>query len=135
MRYLPLLVGLLIAFPAFSQPIGGLVRVNHLAENIAPPFLTNVTTAGMTLFSTNASRTAGRVLIRTVQNVGMVPVLYVINATTNSVATNYFHGIISGGVTNLDGLGSILDLSKVPFPVTFATASSSSVVSVVELTQ
>lgn len=110
------------------------VREDHLANAVSSPLLVTATATNVvTLFSTNASRTAGRVLLRTVQNVGTVPVLYLIGST-NVSATNY-HGVLAGGAAARDGLGSLLDLSRAPWPVSFQCESNSTVLCGVELTQ
>lgn len=112
---------------------GPLVRVNHLGDTVAAPYVTNVSTTVITLFSTNKSELNGRVLVRTVQNNGTTPVLYAINFT--NVSATAYHGIIAPGVASRDGLGSVLDLSAIRYPVSFRTESGSSEISIVEIRQ
>lgn len=110
-----------------------MMRVQQLASGWSAPAIVQVTTNPVTVLSTNTLRADGGVLCRFVQNVGTLPVLYLIGAT-NISATNY-HGVIAGGQANRDGLGSVLDLSRTSWPVTFMTESATGRVSVVEMTR
>lgn len=116
---------------------GPLVRVNHLGDTVTSPAAgigyTNVTTSVLTLFSTNASRSADRVLFRQVQNMGTVPVMYAINST--NVLTNSLHGVIAAGTAIRDGLGGRVDLSAFPYPISFRTASGNADIAVIEVRQ
>jgi hypothetical protein len=137
MKYLlniALVLGL--AFAATAQPApGALVRVNAKAEAVAVPQILAVSNAVVTVFGTNNSTSGGRVLLRTLQNTGTNAVLYLINPSSTVSSTNY-HGVLAGGVAVRDGLGSVLDLSKVPYPVSLITESANgTTVAVVELTQ
>jgi hypothetical protein len=112
----------------------GYFKLQQTANAVAAPQLLSVSnTTYVTVFTNNLSVTDGRVLLRSLQNTGTNPVLYAIN-TTNVSVTNY-HGIIAGGKANLDGTGGILDLSRVPWPVSLTAVSGTSQVSVIELTQ
>jgi hypothetical protein len=132
-----LVVGIGLLIGAAMAAIGqSYVKVQQGAEGVSAPALVTVTnTSVVTVFgsTTNDSVTAGRVLFRSIQNVGTVPILYRINSTNVSV-TNY-HGVIAGGTTNRDGLGSVLDLSRIRWPVSLRTEGGGGQVSVVELTQ
>lgn len=122
----------LVALTIWAQP-GPLTRINHLAYSVSSPSLVTVTTTAQTVFTANATQDVGRVLVRTIQNTGTVPILYRIGTSDASAAA--YHGVIAAGSVAKDGLGSILDLSKVPFPVSLITESSTSVAALVELTQ
>ena len=124
-------LALALALPALGQAS---VEVNQKAEAYSGVQLLSVTnTTPTTAFSTNTSTTTGRVLCRSIQNVGTNAFLYLIGST-NVSATN-FTGVVAGGAALRDGLGSILDLSRVPWPVYMKTESGSTTVSAVELTQ
>lgn len=113
------------------------VRIANQGETVSAPTAgigyTNIGTSAITLFSTNASRSAGRVLMREVRNMGTVPVMYAINNT--NVATNSLHGVLAAGTAIRDGLGGVRDFSAVPFPITFRTATGNADVSILEVTQ
>jgi hypothetical protein len=111
-----------------------MVKVNQAAESIAAPQIITVTTTPQTLFTTNGSRTSGRVLFRSIQNTGTQPVLYALNSG-GTVTTASYHGVIAGGSGTRDGLGSIVDLSRIPYPVTVATESGTTTIAIIELTQ
>jgi len=125
-----------LEFVAAAQPApGALVRVNAKAEAVAAPQILTVSNAVVTVFGTNNSTSGGRVLLRTFQNTGTNALLYLINPT-NAVSSTNYHGVLAGGVSVRDGLGSVLDLSKVPYPVSLITESANgTTVAVVELTQ
>ncbi len=115
---------------------GTLVRLNNIAQAVSAPSINQVlpgSTNIVTLFALNTAEFDGRTILRTVQNTGLCPVLYSIN-TTNISTTNY-HGVLAGGSAARDGLGSVLDLSNIPFPVSFYTETATGVLAVVELTQ
>lgn len=132
--YLALLIGLVgsLTLPASAQQ-GIPVRVYQLGEVVSAPYITNITTSVTTLFSTNRAILDGKVLHRFVQNNGTVPVLYAINYT--NVSATAYHGILAPGVSLRDGLGSVVDLSAVRFPVSFRTESGSSEISIIEMKQ
>jgi hypothetical protein len=111
-----------------------MVKVNQTAEQIAAPSIITVTTTPQTLFTTNSSRSGGRVLFRSIQNTGTQPVLYALNSG-GTVSTVSYHGVVAGGSGSRDGLGSIVDLSRVPYPVTVATESGTTTIAIIELTQ
>jgi len=134
-----LTLSLTLSIP-FLSPLraaeGTLVRLNNIAKTVSSPLVQSVppgTNNIVTLFSLNTAEFDGRTILRTVQNTGICPVLYSIN-TTNVSTTNY-HGILACGSAARDGLGSVLDLSNIPFPVSFYTETATGVLAVVELTQ
>jgi hypothetical protein len=104
--------------------------VDNATAVSAPQIVTVTSTAVSTVFSLNPSLGVGRPILRTVQNTGTQPVLYLINST--NVSTTSYHGVLAAGQANRDGLGTVLDLSKVPFPVSFITESGSTTIAVVE---
>lgn len=108
------------------------VRIHDLSETVAPPQILTVTTTPQTVFVSNPSRTDGRVLMRTIQNVGTIAVLYAINATA---ATTNYHGIIAGGVNQRDGLGSVVDLGRVRGSISVVTEAGTSTICLTEQTQ
>lgn len=124
--------GLLIAaWSLFAQQF---TRINITAYAAsAPTNIVAVSTTPTAIFSSNTSLDQGRVLMRTVQNVGTVAVLYSINST--NVSSSAYHGVIAAGSVARDGIGSVLDLARVPFPIYVATESGTSSVVAVELTQ
>jgi acetyl-CoA carboxylase carboxyltransferase component len=110
------------------------VRVQKKAEACASPQVLTVNSSGVvTVFGTNNATQLGRILYRSIQNTGVVPFLYTINST--NVSTSNYHGVVAGGQVIRDGLGSIVDFSKIPYPVSMTTESGSTTVAVVELTQ
>lgn len=118
-------------FPALGQPS---VKVNQKAEAYSGVQLLSLSTNVTTVWATNnLSSTTGRVLYRGIQNTGTNPFLYLIGST-NVSATN-FTGVAAGGQAVRDGLGSIVDLSRVPWPVSLKTESGETTASAVELTQ
>lgn len=133
-----LIVALLtVMLAALHAGEGLLVRVNGNGDTVSSPApgigYTNVGTSVITLFSTNASRTAGRVIKREVRNMGTVAVLYAINYT--NVATNSLHGVIPAGSAIRDGLGGKVDFTDVPFPISFRTATGNADLAILEVTQ
>lgn len=58
-----------------------------------------------------------KTLFRQIQNCGTVPVKYLISNTEDCTALN-FHGVLAACTAEDDGLGSILNLSKVSERVT-----------------
>lgn len=129
-----LLCGLLLGCVAVFCMADGYFKQDKLAATVAAPNLVAVSNAPVTIFSTNASVTDGRILSRTIQNVGTNPVLWLINST-NVSNTNY-DGVIAAGTTNRDGKGGTLDVSSIPYPISLITESTAgTTVSAVELTQ
>jgi hypothetical protein len=128
-----LLLGALCA-PAADGPM---VRINHLGDTVSSPRpgigYTNVGTSVITLFTTNAARQATRTLVREVRNMGTFAVMYAINNT--NVSTNSLHGVIAPGTAIRDGLGGKLDLSAVPYPVSFRTATGDADLAILEVKQ
>lgn len=128
------LAALLAGMVEAAGQAGALVRVNQLGTGVSAPLLVTVTNnAVVTVLSTNESTTAGRVVLRTIQNVGTNPVLYCI-ASTNVSPTN-FHGVLAGGSGMRDGLGSLLDVSRVPWPISLKCETGFTVIAVTEVTQ
>lgn len=120
-----------MALIAFGQTE---VEIMDLASAVSNPQIVNVTNnAVVTVFANNPSRSKGRVILRTIQNTGTVPFLYLINST--NVSTANYHGVVAGGALVRDGLGSILDLSKISYPISLTTETGGTTVSVIELTQ
>jgi hypothetical protein len=110
------------------------VKIQKKAEAIAAPqVLVIASTNVVTVFGTNNVTTTGRILYRSIQNTGVVPFLYTINSTNVSI-TNY-HGVVAGGSIIRDGLGSIVDFSKIPYPVSLTTESGATTAAIVEETQ
>jgi hypothetical protein len=109
------------------------VQVQHLAEGVSAPQVVTVTTNVVTVYSNRTGVAYGRVLGRTIQNCGTNAFLYLIGST-NVSATNY-HGVVAGGSAVRDGLGSILDLSRVTAPVSMRCESGTTEIAVIELTQ
>ena len=122
---------LLAVYPSLAQP-SALVREHHLAETVAAPSLVTVSSTPQSVFATNNAIAAGRVLLRTIQNCGTNAVLYAIGTT---VATTNYHGVLAGGAAVRDGLGTVLDVSRIKVPVSLMTESGTSVCALVELTQ
>lgn len=118
--------------PPYDAGGGGYVRVNHLAVNINTPAPITVGTEPVTIMTERISGAQGRVLVRTVQNTGTVPVLFAIGSTVS--ATTY-HGVLAGGAVAKDGLGSILDLSNWRGTVSFMTESGETTLAPMEMTQ
>jgi hypothetical protein len=122
---------------AIAQPS---VKIQQKAAAYSGVLLTTVTnTAATSIWTTNnLSSTDGRVLYRSLQNVGTNTVLYLIVSpgmtATNAATTNYT-GVLSAGSAIRDGLGGKVDLSQVPWKVSLITETGSSVVTAVELTQ
>jgi hypothetical protein len=110
------------------------VRIQQAADTVSAPSLVSVNDSNaVTVYSTNASRSVGRVLYRSVQNMGTIPVYFAINSTVS--ATNY-HGILRPGIRMADGLGAILECGDTPFPVTLlCTTPGTTTVSVIEFKQ
>ena len=118
-------------FPAMGQVS---VKVNQKADAYSGVQLLSVTNSAVTtVFSANASVTMGRVLYRGIQNTGTNAFLYLIGST--NVSSTNFTGIVAGGQAVRDGLGSIVDLSRAPWPVSLKTESGGTTVTAVELTQ
>lgn len=110
------------------------VKIQKKAEAIASPQVLVISSTNVvTVFGTNNAVQLGRILYRSIQNTGVVPFLYTINST-NVTITNY-HGVVAGGSTLRDGLGSIVDFSKIPYPISLTTESGATTIAVVELTQ
>lgn len=114
-----------------------MVRVDGTGNAVSSPLpgigYTNIGTSALTLFSTNASRSAGRVIFREVRNMGTVPIMYAVNNT--NVATNSLHGVIAAGTAIRDGLGGKVDFTAVPYPITFRTATGNADIAILEVTQ
>ena len=117
---------------AYSQAS---MKIQQKAEAYAGPQLLTITSTNVTTIwpTNNPSVTLGRVLYRSIQNTGTNAFLYLINST-NVSATN-FTGVAAGGAAVRDGLGGIVDMSKIPWPVSLKTESGSTTISVTELTQ
>lgn len=126
-----LCVALAVALPVLAAQFE-FTREHHLALSVSSPNVVTVTTTPQTVFTQNLALTDGRVLVRTLQNTGTTPVLYAIGATVTGTA---YHGILAGGSVAKDGLGTVLDLSRVRGTVSLMTESGTSTVAVVELTQ
>ena len=117
-----------------ASSLGQAVVIQQKAEAYTAPRLLTVTNALITtVFTANQSVTRGRVLYRSIQNTGTNAFLYLINST--NVSSTNFTGVVAGGSAVRDGRGSIVDLSRVPWPVSLTTESGATTVSVVELTQ
>jgi hypothetical protein len=111
-----------------------LVKIQGKAEGFSLPLVLTISSTNITtLFSTNQATSLGRILLRTVQNTGTNACLYTIGVT-NVSGTNY-HGVLAGGSALRDGLGSILNLQHVPWPVSFTTESGTTTIAAIELTQ
>ena len=117
-----------------ASSLGQAVVIQQKAEAYTAPRLLTVTNALITtVFTANQSVTRGRVLYRSIQNTGTNAFLYLINST--NVSSTNFTGVVAGGSSVRDGRGSIVELSRVPWPVSLTTESGATTVSVVELTQ
>jgi len=117
-----------------ASSLGQAVVIQQKAEAYMAPRLLTVTNALITtVFTANQSVTRGRVLYRSIQNTGTNAFLYLINST--NVSSTNFTGVVAGGSAVRDGRGSIVELSRVPWPVSLTTESGATTVSVVELTQ
>ena len=117
-----------------ASSLGQAVVIQQKAEAYTAPRLLTVTNAAVTtVFTANQSVTRGRVLYRSIQNTGTNAFLYLIGST--NVSSTNFTGVVAGGLAVRDGRGSIVDLSRVPWPVSLTTESGATTVSVVELTQ
>jgi hypothetical protein len=109
-----------------------LVRVQHIAEAVSAPSVVTVSGTAQYVFTATAVRDGGRVVCRTIQNCGTNAVFYAIGAVAT---TSAYHGIIAGGSSVKDGLGSVVDLSRYTGQVSLITASGSSDCALTELTQ
>jgi len=117
-----------------ASSLGQAVVIQQKAEAYMAPRLLTVTNALITtVFTANQSVTRGRVLYRSIQNTGTNAFLYLIGST--NVSSTNFTGVVAGGSAVRDGRGSIVELSRVPWPVSLTTESGATTVSVVELTQ
>jgi hypothetical protein len=109
------------------------VKVDHLAKAVKAPQVLTIGTSVTLVFTNNESTTEGRIIVRTLQNTGTVPLLYAINQS--DVTTASYHGVIAPGSVARDGLGSIVDFSHIPYRVAVKTESSSTTVALVDITQ
>ena len=131
-RITGLVAGAMLAAVAASGQVQ--VQIQQKAEAYTAPKLLTVTNGAVTtVFTTNNVLTRGRILYRGIQNTGTNAFLYLIGST--NVSSTNFTGVVAGGLAVRDGCGSMVDLSRVPRPVSLTTESGATTVSVVELTQ
>ena len=131
-RIMGLVAGVMLAAVAASGQVQ--VQVQQKAEAYTAPKLLTVTNGPVTtVFTTNNVLTHGRILYRGIQNTGTNAFLYLIGST--NVSSTNFTAVVAGGLAVRDGRGSIVDLSRVPWPVSLTTESGATTISVVELTQ
>lgn len=121
---------------------GAWARVNQLATEASVPRVYTISNSAATMvFGTNGEAQAGRTIVRVIQNTGTNPVYFVLGSTnvplslrTNISPTNY-HGILAGGQSMRDGLGSVGNFSHTWFPIYLRSVTNTTEVSVIELTQ
>ena len=131
-RITGMVAGVMLAAGAASGQVQ--VQIQQKAEAYTAPKLLTVTNGPVTtVFTTNNVLTHGRILYRGIQNTGTNAFLYLIGST--NVSSTNFTGVVAGGLAVRDGRGSIVDLSRVPWPVSLTTESGATTISVVELTQ
>ena len=143
-KALGLVMGLaLLALTSYGQAS---VKIQQKAEAYSGVLLLTITNTVATTIWTNANNsvTQGRILYRGIQNTGTNAFLYLIvgpnlagstNAALTNVSSTNYTGVVAGGLATRDGVGGIVDLSKVPWPVSVITESGVTAISAVELTQ
>jgi hypothetical protein len=126
---LPTILGLILA-SAIYFGIAATIT-GPAGESLSTPIVTNAVSGSATTILTNrVGDPAGYTLVRTLQNVGTVAVLY---ALGTNASTSSYHGILRGGTTNRDGTGGTVDLSHWRGLVTIITEGGTGTVSATEL--
>ena len=127
----------LAVLPAAAQTA---LKIQDLAVGYSGVTLLTVSnTVVTTVFATNQSITLGRVLYRCIQNTGTNAFLYLINPAGSAypVSNTNYTGVVAAGTAMRDGRGSIVNLSRCPWPISMTCEGTgiATTVAAVELTQ